>query len=81
MIFVLFVYSELRVSLRSQGQLLVTLQGWKGLTDFRDEHVRHSTELQVIQKVRSCQQEAWPERERQKAFSTTQEQKKKVSMS
>lgn len=83
MIFVLFVYSkfELRVSLRSQRQLLVTLQGQKGLTDFRDEQARHSTELCLVQKVRSCQQTVRPQREQEKAFFCHSTTKIKASMS
>lgn len=70
MIFVLFICSKCDscVSLRGQGQLLVTLQGQKGLTDFRDEQERHSTELQLMQKERSWQQTAQPQKEQQKAF-------------
>lgn len=77
MIFVLFICSkfDLCVSLRGQGQLLVTLQRQKGLTDFRDEQERHSTEVQLMQKGRGRQQTAQPQKEQQKAFSAIQQQR------
>lgn len=58
---------DLSVSLRSQGQLWITVQGQKDLTHFREEQA--STQLQLMQKVRSYHQTAWPQREQPRAFS------------